>query len=119
MEEREEPRIRDRAGKAPRLETGHGRADADRPPRFGADLEQVVGIAQHGCDAVQRRALGRRGQVQGLRDVPQVSLTEEMHPITFNTTYWTGWPSAQDPYVHEGFWHRNALQMILQLEPAQ
>ena len=34
-----------------------------------------------------------------LRDAPQVSLTEEMHPITFNTTYWTGWPSAADAYV--------------------
>jgi len=34
-----------------------------------------------------------------LRDVPQVSLTEEMHPVTFNTTYWTGWPSAADAYA--------------------
>ena len=29
-----------------------------------------------------------------MRDMPQVSLTEEMHVLTMNTTYWTGWPSA-------------------------
>ena len=34
-----------------------------------------------------------------LTDAPQGTLTEEMHPITFNTTYGTGWPSAADPYV--------------------
>ena len=34
-----------------------------------------------------------------LRDVPQVSLTEEMHVLTMNTTYWTGWPTASDPYM--------------------
>jgi peptide/nickel transport system substrate-binding protein len=34
-----------------------------------------------------------------LRDVPQVSLTEEMHVLTMNTTYWTGWPTAADPYA--------------------
>ncbi len=44
-------------------------------------------------------ALVRAATAIVLRDTPQVSLTEEMHPITFNTTYWTGWPSAADPYV--------------------
>ena len=34
-----------------------------------------------------------------LRDVPQVALIEEVHAVTFNTTYWTGWPSAADPYI--------------------
>lgn len=34
-----------------------------------------------------------------LRDMPQVHLIEEFHVVTFNNTYWTGWPSAADPYV--------------------
>ncbi len=34
-----------------------------------------------------------------MRDAPQVSLTEEMHVLTMNTTVWTGWPSAADAYV--------------------
>ncbi|WP_417308337.1 ABC transporter substrate-binding protein [Devosia sp.] len=34
-----------------------------------------------------------------LRDLPQIDLLEEFHVVTFNNTYWTGWPSAEDPYV--------------------
>jgi peptide/nickel transport system substrate-binding protein len=34
-----------------------------------------------------------------LRDLPQIDMLEEYHVVTFNNTYWTGWPSAADPYV--------------------
>lgn len=34
-----------------------------------------------------------------LRDLPQIDMLEEFHVVTFNNTYWTGWPSAADPYV--------------------
>lgn len=34
-----------------------------------------------------------------LRDMPEIMLTEELHVVIFNNTYWTGWPDAEDPYV--------------------
>ena len=34
-----------------------------------------------------------------LRDLPQIDMLEELHVVTFNNTYWTGWPSAENPYV--------------------
>ena len=34
-----------------------------------------------------------------LRDLPEISLGEELHVVTFNSTYWTGFPSAENPYV--------------------
>ncbi len=34
-----------------------------------------------------------------LADMPQITLVEELHTLVFNSTYWTGWPSAQDPYI--------------------
>lgn len=34
-----------------------------------------------------------------LRDMPEIMLLEELHVVVFNHTYWTGWPSAKDPYV--------------------
>jgi len=34
-----------------------------------------------------------------LRDLPQIDLLEEFHVVTFNNSYWTGWPSSADPYV--------------------
>ncbi len=34
-----------------------------------------------------------------LRDLPEINMLEELHVITFNDTYWTGWPSSEDPYA--------------------
>jgi peptide/nickel transport system substrate-binding protein len=54
-----------------------------------------------------------------LPELPDVQLVHTVIPLPMNTTYWTGWPSAQDPYVHEGFWHRTAPLMFLRLQPTQ
>ncbi len=34
-----------------------------------------------------------------LRDMPEIVLTEERWVWTYNTRCWTGWPSAEDPYI--------------------
>jgi peptide/nickel transport system substrate-binding protein len=34
-----------------------------------------------------------------LRDLPEITLAEEFHVITMNSTYWAGFPSESDPYV--------------------
>jgi peptide/nickel transport system substrate-binding protein len=34
-----------------------------------------------------------------LRDLPQITLAEEFHAVTFNTNFWTGFPTAQNAYV--------------------
>jgi peptide/nickel transport system substrate-binding protein len=44
-------------------------------------------------------ALARDAMEIYLRDLPDITLAEEFHVITLNSTYWTGWPSADNPYV--------------------
>jgi peptide/nickel transport system substrate-binding protein len=34
-----------------------------------------------------------------LRDMPEIMLLEELHVVTFNNTYWKGWPNEKDPYA--------------------
>ena len=34
-----------------------------------------------------------------LRDVPEIMLTEELHVVTANNTYWTGFMNKADPYA--------------------
>lgn len=34
-----------------------------------------------------------------LRDMPELMLLEELHVVVYNETYWTGWPTANDPYA--------------------
>jgi peptide/nickel transport system substrate-binding protein len=53
------------------------------------------------------------------RDLPDISLGYENQAFVFNNTFWTGYPSAEDPYMHpappwEGF---NII--IHNLKPAQ
>jgi peptide/nickel transport system substrate-binding protein len=43
--------------------------------------------------------LVRRATEIYLRDMPQIVLAEEYHVVTFNATYWTGYPTAANPYV--------------------
>jgi len=54
-----------------------------------------------------------------LRDMPQVHLIEEFHVVTFNNSYWTGWPSAADPYVAP-YTPWEAFNLVIHnLQPAQ
>jgi peptide/nickel transport system substrate-binding protein len=64
-------------------------------------------------------ALVRQAITILFRDMPQVTLAEEFHPITWNNTYWTGWPAAQNAYVAPfQAWEGFAL-IIHRLKPAQ
>ena len=47
------------------------------------------------ADRRRLHGAGAAGDGDRARDLPQISLTEEMHPQPFNTTYWTGWPAGE------------------------
>ena len=34
-----------------------------------------------------------------LRDLPDITMAEERHVVTFNTHYWKGYASVDNPYV--------------------
>jgi peptide/nickel transport system substrate-binding protein len=54
-----------------------------------------------------------------LRDLPQIEILEELHVVTFNDTYWTGWPAAADPYVAP-YTPWEAFNLVIHhLKPAQ
>ena len=54
-----------------------------------------------------------------LRDLPQIDMLEELHVVTFNDAYWTGWPSAKDPYVAP-YTPWEAFNLVIHhLKPAQ
>jgi len=52
-----------------------------------------------------------------LRDMPEIMLTEELHVVTYNTTYWTGYPDASNSYIAPyPCWEAINL-MMYQLQP--
>lgn len=53
------------------------------------------------------------------RDLPEIPLAEEFHTLAFNTTYWTGWPDAENPYVAPFIPWEGFARVIQSLQPTQ
>lgn len=54
-----------------------------------------------------------------LKELPDTMLVQAVIQLPMNTSYWMGWPSCDDEYVHEGFWHRSAMLMWVKLQPVE
>jgi peptide/nickel transport system substrate-binding protein len=54
-----------------------------------------------------------------LRELPDTMLCQTVIQLPMNTTYWEGWPSCDNEYIHEGFWHKSAMLMWIELDPTQ
>jgi peptide/nickel transport system substrate-binding protein len=54
-----------------------------------------------------------------LPELPDIPLIQTVISLPMNSTYWSNWPQGDDPYIHEGFWHRTGLHIFLNLRPTQ
>jgi peptide/nickel transport system substrate-binding protein len=54
-----------------------------------------------------------------LPDLPDIPLVHNIHRIPMNTTYWTNWPTAENPYVNGAFWHLTYAMVLWNLQPTQ
>jgi peptide/nickel transport system substrate-binding protein len=53
-----------------------------------------------------------------LDELPVIPITQAKKIIPFNETYWTGWPSAANKYIHPPtWWQGNTEEIILKLQP--
>ncbi|MCX7323433.1 MAG: ABC transporter substrate-binding protein [Hyphomicrobiales bacterium] len=69
-----------------------------RNPELDALLERMEAMRPSPTNAAYVD-LVRQATAIVMRDMPQISLTEEVHTMAMNSTHWTGWPTAADPYV--------------------
>lgn len=67
-------------------------------PELDALLNQMEGMIPSPDDPAYVELVHKASDIF-LRDLPELVFAEEFHVVTFNTTYWTGYPSAKDPYV--------------------
>jgi peptide/nickel transport system substrate-binding protein len=54
-----------------------------------------------------------------LPELPDIQLVQNIHNILMNTTYWTGWPSVDDPYINEHSYALTWPLVIMNLEPVE
>lgn len=52
-------------------------------------------------------------------ELPDIGLVQWFHRIPTNTTYWTNWPSADNPYINTAYWHRTSPLWIHTIKPTQ
>lgn len=54
-----------------------------------------------------------------LGELPSIPLVQWYHRIPHNETYWTNWPTEENPYINSAYWHRGWLLVLLNLRPVQ
>ena len=53
-----------------------------------------------------------------MAELPVIPVTQAKKIIPFNQTYWTGWPSASNKFIHPPtWWQGNTEEIILKLQP--
>jgi peptide/nickel transport system substrate-binding protein len=52
-----------------------------------------------------------------LDELPDCPIQQFLHRIPYNTTYWSGWPTAEDPYLNGAFWHLTFPLILQRLQP--
>lgn len=78
----------------------------DEMGRIAPDDPKLVGLFHEAMDI-------------WLAELPSIPIVQWYHRIPHNETYWTNWPTAENPYINSAYWHRTWLLVLLELEPAQ
>jgi peptide/nickel transport system substrate-binding protein len=84
------------------------------------EFDRIVDdMAAVSADDPELMALYRQAMEIWLAELPSIPLLQWYHRIAHNETYWTNWPSQENPYINSAYWHRVWLLVLLELQPRQ
>ena len=84
---------------------------------FDAIVDEMAVTSPDNRDAVMDQ--WRRAMAVWLPELPDIQIQEWYHRIPMNQTYWTGWPTRENPYVNGAFWHLTFQLILNELKAAQ
>ena len=87
-------------------------------PELDALLDKMIAMVPSADDPTYLQLVGDALKIY-LTDLPDITFGEELHVLPFNTTYWTGWASADDPYMHPYIPWEGYARIIHRLQPVQ
>jgi peptide/nickel transport system substrate-binding protein len=70
-------------------------------------------------DKAKLTELFRKAMEIWIPELPDIPLVYNYHRIPMNTTYWTSWPTEQNPYINGASWHLTFAMVLWSLEPTQ
>ena len=85
-------------------------------PDYDALIDQLDGIPPSPDDPNYTDLVHQAIDIY-LRDVIEITMSEERHVRTYNYHYWTGWPNAEDPYVAPYALWASIMLALLKVEP--
>ena len=54
-----------------------------------------------------------------LSELPDLPISQAIKLVPFDQTYWTGWPTSDDPYIQPATWWQSTHVIIHNLQPVQ
>lgn len=83
---------------------------------YDAVLEQMAAMAPDSSDPAYMDIYLQALEMY-LDNLPDAPIQQWLHRMPMNTTYWTGWPTVDDPYVNGAFWHQTVNLVFMRLQP--
>ncbi len=84
-------------------------------PELDALIEELDVI---NVDAPESQEVFNDALTVFMTELPAVASIQTVYPMFYNTAYWTGWPSADDPYTIPANWWGQFMFVITSLQPA-
>jgi peptide/nickel transport system substrate-binding protein len=81
---------------------------------YDAILEQMAAMSKDDPAYMDLYLAALEIYLDNLIDAP---IQQWMHRIPYNTTYWSGWPTEENPYVNGAFWALTFPLILQNLEP--
>ena len=85
-------------------------------PEYDALIDQLDGVPPSPTDPAYTDLVRQCIEIY-LRDVIEITMSEERHVRTYNYHYWKGWPNADDPYVAPYALWASIMLALLRIEP--
>lgn len=67
-------------------------------------------------DDPKMKDLFREWMTEYYRELPDAPLSQWFHRVPLNTTYWSNWPTQENPYMNAALWHLTAPIVIYGLK---
>lgn len=89
-----------------------------RNEEYDAIVDEMAALSPSSDDP-QYMALYLKAMEIWLDNLVDCPIQQWMHRIPMNTTYWTGWPDRDNPYVNGAFWTMTIGMILHNLKAAQ
>jgi peptide/nickel transport system substrate-binding protein len=86
-------------------------------PEYDALVDELYGISPTEMDRVME--IWTKAMEIWIPDYPDIQISQGLHRLPMNTTHWTGWPGAENPYVNPAHFHLTWPLVVHALQAAQ